>query len=325
MAAEAPKPCIPVLAGPTASGKSALALNLAEHLGLEIVSMDSAQVYQGMDLGTAKPSAAERARVAHHLIDLVPPTASYSAAQFARDAEAAVRGILARGAKPLVVGGTMLYYRALTCGLSDLPPADIKLRATLDREAEARGWPAMHVELTRVDPASAARIEPQDRQRIQRALEVFRLTGQTLSALQGQRKGPAALEFLPLLLLPEDRAALHARIALRFEAMLAAGLVDELRVLRQRFALAESLPAMRAVGYRQAWQYLEGEIDAAALRQLGIEATRQLAKRQITWLRATPGERFDAFGETLFETLEARLKPWAKGLSALQQNSGFMS
>ena len=318
-------PVVPVLAGPTASGKSVLALQLAEHFGLELISMDSAQVYQGMDIGTAKPNTAERARVRHHLLDLVPPTANYSAAQFVRDATTAIDAILTRGGRPLVVGGTMLYYRALTAGLSNLPQADADLRQELDSEAARRGWAALHAELARVDPASAARIRPQDKQRIQRALEVWRLTGQALSELQGRRVGAPAWSFLPLLIVPEDRAALHARIAQRFEAMLAQGLIEELRALRRRFALHSELPAMRAVGYRQAWQFLEGEIDAARLAEFGVQATRQLAKRQITWLRATPGERFNAFGETLFTALESRLGSWAGGLSALQQKSGFMS
>jgi tRNA dimethylallyltransferase len=302
-------PLVPVLAGPTASGKSVAAMRLADRFGLEIVSMDSAQVYQGMDIGTAKPSAVERARVPHHLLDLVPPSACYSAAQFVRDAEVAVRDVLARGRRPLVVGGTMLYYRALTAGLSDLPQADAQLRAELEQEGSRRGWPALHAELAGVDAASAARIQATDRQRIQRALEVWRLTGQPLSSLQGRRSVRAGLRFLPLLLVPQDRAALHSRIAQRFETMLRSGLVEELASLRKQHQLSAELPAMRAVGYRQAWQFLEGEIDARALREHGIQATRQLAKRQITWLRATAGEHFDAFGETLEALLEARLRP----------------
>jgi len=292
---------------------------LAERLGLEIISMDSAQVYLGMDIGTAKPCRAERARVPHHLLDLVPPTETYSAARFASDAAAAIREVFARGALPLVVGGTMLYYRALSAGLSQLPPADPSVRLRLEEEAAKRGWQALHAELLRLDPASAERIQPGDKQRIQRALEVWELTGQRLSSLQGRRAGASGLAFLPLLILPQDRALLHARIARRFEGMLADGLIEELQSLRQRYSLNAELPAMRAVGYRQAWQYLEGELDARLLRERGIEATRQLAKRQITWLRATDGERFDAFGETLFAALEDRLVRWRDRISAVQQ------
>lgn len=318
-------PPVPVLAGPTASGKSKAAMALAERLGLELVSMDSAQVFRGMDIGTAKPSAAERKRVRHHLLDLVAPTESYSAARFAQDAVAAIREVFSRGAWPLVTGGTMLYYRALSAGLSQLPPADPAIRRRLEAEGENLGWPALHAQLARVDPLSAKRITPGDRQRIQRALEVWELAGQPLSHLQGQRKAAGGLQFLPLLILPQDRAELHARIARRFETMLAGGLVEELRGLRAAYALDANLPSMRAVGYRQAWQYLAGEIDARLLRERGIEATRQLAKRQITWLRATPGERFDGFGETLIATLEERLVRWRERVSAVQQSSGFMS
>lgn len=300
-------------------------MRLAESLRLELVSMDSAQVYRGMDVGTAKPSAAERARVPHHLIDLVPPSASYSAAQFAGDAQVVLKEILERGGCPLVVGGTLLYYRALSAGLSDLPPANAELRAAIEDQAALRGWPALHDELRQVDPVSAGRIEPLDRQRIQRALEVFRLTGRALSAQQGQRQSSLAFDFLPLLIVPENRKELHARIGQRFDAMLAQGLVDELRQLRAQYLLDAELPAMRAVGYRQAWQFLEGRIDAETLREHGIQATRQLAKRQITWLRKTPGERFNAFGETLFETLEARLRPWLETLSAVQHSGRFVS
>lgn len=276
--------------GPTASGKSALALALAQRLGGEIVSVDSAQVYRGMDIGTAKPTADERARVPHHLVDVVDPTEAYSAARFVRDAQAAVAAIRARGRVPILAGGTMLYFKALTEGLSDLPQADAAIRAALDARAAREGWPALHAELARVDAATAARLATTDAQRIQRALEVHALTGKPLSALQGQR-APAANALgpsVPLALIPPDRAALHAAIAARFGAMLDQGLVDELRGLRARHALDPALPSMRSVGYRQAWRFLEGEIDAATLREQGIAATRQLAKRQLTWLRATP-------------------------------------
>jgi tRNA dimethylallyltransferase len=279
------------LLGPTASGKSALAMALAGKLPIEIVSVDSAQVYRGMDIGTAKPSSAERARVPHHLVDIAEPTERYSAGRFRADAIAAVQAILARGRIPLLVGGTMLYYRALASGLDDLPAADAAVRAQIDAQAKRRGWPALHAELARDDPAAAARIRPNDAQRIQRALEVLRLTGRPISALQGARAAapPFALEAFAVI--PRDRAGLHRRIAERFDAMLAAGLVEELRALKERYALERDLPSMRAVGYRQAWSFLAGEITREELREKGIAATRQLAKRQLTWLRAMPGLR----------------------------------
>jgi tRNA dimethylallyltransferase len=277
------------LLGPTASGKSKLALTLALQHPLEIVSVDSAQVYRGMDIGTAKPSAAERAAVPHHLVDLVDPDERYSAGRFREDALRAVADILARGRIPLLVGGTMLYYRALAAGLDALPPANAAVRAQIDREAAQRGWPALHAELARVDPGAAARLEPADAQRIQRALEVWRLTGRPISKLQSGQPPALPFELRAFALVPEDRAALHERIAERFDAMLKAGLVDELRSLRKEFKLNAQLPAMRAVGYRQAWRYLEGEISERELRDTGIAATRQLAKRQLTWLRRLPG------------------------------------
>ena len=274
------------LLGPTATGKSALAMRLAGRLPAEIVSVDSAQVYRGMDIGTAKPSPAERAQVPHHLIDLVDPTGSYSAGRFRADAIAAVQGILARGRVPLLVGGTLLYYRALAQGIDALPAADPALRAAIDAEARARGWPALHAELARLDPATARRLKPTDAQRIQRALEVCRASGRPLSALHSAPRAAPPFRLAALALVPAERARLHARIAERFERMLAAGLVEELRALRARFALDAALPSMRCVGYRQAWAFLEGEFDRTALRDKGIAATRQLAKRQLTWLRA---------------------------------------
>jgi len=289
-----------LLMGPTATGKSALALALAEALGGEIVSMDSAQVYRGMDIGTAKPDAATRARVPHHLLDLVEPTDVYSAARFAIDARTAIEAIRARGRVPIVVGGTMLYAKALTEGLSTLPPADPAVRAALDAEAAEHGWPAMHAELARVDPATAARLAPNDSQRIQRALEVHRVTGEALSARQGRRSPTGeALQATTIALMPADRARLHREIALRFDAMLATGLVDELAALRARHALDPSMPSMRCVGYRQAWLHLDGAIDLAALRETGIAATRQLARRQLTWLRAVEAATFDPWSATL--------------------------
>jgi tRNA dimethylallyltransferase len=271
-----------LLMGPTATGKSALALALAECFDGEIVTVDSAQVYRGMDIGTAKPDAATRMRRPHHLLDLVDPTESYSAARFADDAHEAIEAIRARGRVPIVAGGTMLYFKALTEGLSDLPGADPLVRAQIDDEARLRGWPALHDDLARVDAPTAARIEPTDAQRIQRALEVFRTTGEPLSAKQGRREAPSLGDALALALVPRDRAKLHEAIARRFDTMLQAGLVDELAALRERYPLAPGLPSMRAVGYRQAWRYLDGDIDRATLRASGIAATRQLAKRQIT-------------------------------------------
>jgi tRNA dimethylallyltransferase len=294
-----------LIMGPTASGKSALAVALAERVDLEIVSVDSAQVYRGMDVGTAKPDAATRARVPHHLIDIVEPTESYSAARFRADALAAIATIRARGRVPLVAGGTMLYFKALTEGLSALPPADPAVRARIDARAAREGWPALHAALARVDPATAARLEPGDAQRIQRALEVFELTGTPMSSLQGAREAPSSLgPAVRIALVPPDRARLHAAIAARFDAMLAAGLVDELRRLRARHALAPSMPSMRCVGYRQAWEFLDGRIDLATLREKGIAATRQLAKRQLTWLRALPATPLDPEAPGLVDAVD---------------------
>ena len=277
------------LLGPTASGKSSLAMALAARYPLEIVSVDSAQVYRGMDIGTAKPSAAERRAVRHHLIDIVDPTERYSAGRFRDDAVRIALAILARGRTPLFVGGTMLYYRALSQGLAALPPADPALRARIDAEAAAKGWPALHAELASVDAESAARIRPGDAQRIQRALEVWRLTGRPLSSLHGHPEARLPFGLKAFALVPADRAELHRRIAERFDAMLKAGLVEELRALRRNFDLQADLPSMRCVGYRQAWQFLAGAIDGTTLREKGIAATRQLAKRQLTWLRSLPG------------------------------------
>lgn len=292
-AASAAQPAVLLLMGPTAAGKSALAMAVAEACQGEIVCVDSATVYRGMDAGTAKPSAAERQRVAHHLLDLIEPTAAYSAARFCEDALAAIAAIHARGHRAVLAGGTMLYFKALLQGLDELPPADPRLRAELDARAAREGWPALHAELARHDPVTAARLEPADAQRVQRALEVWLLTGEPLSALHGRKRSPLPpYRFRSLALLPSDRAVLHARIAQRFDAMLAAGLVDEVAALRQRYPdLQRELPAMRCVGYRQAWERLEGEVDDATMRMRGIAATRQLAKRQLTWLRGLGAER----------------------------------
>ncbi len=276
-----------LLLGPTACGKSALAMRLAARPGtpIEIVSIDSAQVYRGLDIGTAKPSAAERATVPHHLIDLRDPREPYSAAEFVRDAAAAVAAIRGRGRLPLLVGGTMLYARALREGLSRLPSADPRIRAGLDARARAQGWPALHAELARVDPVTAARLPPTDSQRIQRALEVHALTGVPLSQLQANTQRPA-LNLSTVALVPSDRAELHRRIAARFDAMIAAGFLDEVRALMARGDLDPDLPSLRAVGYRQAWRHLSQGSRFEAFRAATVAATRQLAKRQLTWLRS---------------------------------------
>ncbi len=283
-----------LLMGPTGSGKSALALALARELGGEIVSVDSAQVYRRMDIGTAKPDAATRAAVPHHLLDLVEPFEHYSTARFVDDAARAIASVRSRGALPIVAGGTMLYFKALREGLSALPVGDAAVRASLDARAAAEGWPALHAELARIDPAAATRIAPNDSQRIQRALEVHALAGVPLSVLQGRRAARGvADDALAVALLPGDRAALHRELAARFDAMLAAGFLDEVAALRADARLHDGLPSMRAVGYRQAWAHLAGECDRASFRERAIAATRQLAKRQFTWLRATPAETID--------------------------------
>jgi tRNA dimethylallyltransferase len=302
------------LTGPTACGKTELALELAERVPLEIVSMDSAMVYRGLDIGTAKPAAAVRARVPHHLIDIVEPTDAYSAGRFARDAAAAVRDIAARGRLPLLVGGTLLYLRALREGLASLPRADTALRDDLDAQARELGWPAMHARLQRVDPAAAARIAPTDRQRIQRALEVHALTGRPLTELQGSAAEDGGLEIATVALVPEDRAALAARIERRFDAMVAAGFVVEVQNLRARGDLTEELPALRAVGYRQIWGHLEGAYDWQEARRRAIVATRQLAKRQLTWLRRDRvSERWPAEASGLGSTFLARVERFLAG------------
>ena len=292
------------LAGPTASGKTAGALALAAVLGkqgtpVEIISVDSALVYRGMDIGTAKPTPDELAAVPHHLIDIRDPLQAYSAAEFVQDATRLIAEIRARGALPLLVGGTMLYFKALLVGLDDMPAADAAVREAIEARARHEGWPALHAELARVDPATAARLFPNDSQRIQRALEVHAVSGRPLSDWQSGRTHNPASPLQPRHLLslePADRAWLHRRIADRFDAMLADGLIDEVRHLRARGDLHPDLPSMRCVGYRQAWEALDraDPPDAATLadlRERGIAATRQLAKRQLTWLRSMPGRR----------------------------------
>jgi tRNA dimethylallyltransferase len=284
------------LLGPTASGKSKLALELAARRPVELVSVDSALVYRGMDIGTAKPSISERAAVPHHLIDIVDPDHSYSTGRWRNDAIRAVIEIFQKGRIPLLVGGTMLYYRALVAGLDTLPQADAAIRAAIDADARQRGWPALHAELGKVDPRAAQRISANDAQRIQRALEVWQLTGKPLSALQGGAQSDLPFQLKGFALLPE-REALHERIARRFDAMLQAGLVNEVKRLRVRYRLTAGMPSMRAVGYRQVWQHLENEISETEMRERALAATRQLAKRQLTWLRSFPDLiRLDAGG-----------------------------
>jgi len=277
--------------GPTASGKTALAVDWARRIGGEVVSVDSALVYRGLDIGAAKPDAAERAGVAHHLIDVREPWQPYSAAEFAVDARRAVDGIVARGRIPILAGGTGLYFRALLHGLAPMPEADAGVRAGLEAEAAERGWAALHADLVRIDPEAAARIHATDAQRIQRALEVWRVSGRRQSLMRREaRQERFPCRVLKVVVAPADRAVLHERIARRFDAMLAAGFLDEVRRLRALPQLAShprplDLPALRAVGYRQAWEHLDGHFDAGQLRERGIHATRQLAKRQLTWLR----------------------------------------
>lgn len=305
-----------MLLGPTASGKSAMAMALAERWPIEIVSVDSALVYRGMDIGTAKPDHAERARVPHHLIDLIEPEETYSAARFVDDADAVIASIRARGRQPLLVGGTMLYAKAFLRGLDELPPANTAIRARIMTEAADVGWHAMHARLARVDPLTARRLAPNDSQRIERALEVFELTRRPMSAFHsGACASSGARPAVTLVALePGDRAELHRRIAERFEQMLAAGIVDELRVLRARGTLDAGMPSMRCVGYRQAWEFLEGRTNLAGFRERAIAATRQLAKRQLTWLRAMPGRlSIDPFAVGAARRVAEALEPALRG------------
>jgi tRNA dimethylallyltransferase len=274
------------LMGPTASGKTALALELAKQVPLEIISVDSALIYRGMDIGTAKPTAAELAAVPHHLIDILDPLQAYSAADFRADALRLIADIQQRGKLPLLVGGTMLYFKALLDGISPLPEADPQVRAELEAQAEVMGWAALHAELALVDPVSAARIHPNDPQRINRALEVYRLTGKSLTELTQTKGEPFPYKVSQFAIAPIERAELHRRIALRFEQMLAQGFEQEVALLKQRADLHPQLPSVRCVGYRQMWDYLDGLVTYDEMVYRGIAATRQLAKRQLTWLRS---------------------------------------
>ena len=295
--------------GPTASGKTGVALELARRFPVEIVSVDSALVYRHMDIGTAKPGLDTRVEVRHHLIDIIDPTENYSAALFCDDALEVMRDIVARGRVPLLTGGTMLYFKALREGLSDLPAANEDTRMVIDAMAADVGWPAIHRELERIDPLTAQRLDPNDSQRIQRAMEIFYLTGKPMSELIATGK-PAELPYrlISLALVPGERSVLHQRVAHRFELMLERGLINEVRELRENYDLKPDLPSMRCVGYRQVWQYLDGEYGLGALREKAVAATRQLAKRQLTWLRATKDIReFDCLAEDLQEQVEAWL------------------
>ena len=290
MSAASPRrtPAIPLILGPTGAGKTDLALRLAERHDLEIVSVDSAMVYRGMDIGTGKPPPDVLRRHPHHLVDILDPLQAYSAGQFVRDARRAIDDIRARGKLPLLVGGTMLYFRALRRGLADMPSADPAVRAALDAEAALRGWPALHADLAALDPLAARRIQPNDAQRIQRALEVHRLTGKTLSELHAAQPPNADLSFAAYAWVPSDRERLYAAIENRFRAMMQAGLLDEVRKLHARGDLHADLPAIRSVGYRQLWEHLSGREPLDLATQRAIFATRHLARRQLIWLRAEP-------------------------------------
>jgi tRNA dimethylallyltransferase len=309
-----PRPPAILLMGPTGAGKTELAAQLAARLPLEIVSVDAAMVYRGMDIGTAKPDAGLLARAPHHLIDLIDPAESYSAARFVADANRAMADIAARGCVPLLAGGTMLYFRALQSGLAALPAADPELRRRIERRAATEGWPALHAELARRDPAAAARIGTGDRQRIQRALEVIELTGQPISSQQRQDlRGAASGADLRLVLAPADRAALSEHLAQRFREMMRRGLLDEVRRLHARADLHAGLPAMRLIGYRQLWEHLEGGTTLEAAVDKAIAATRQLARRQLTWLRAEPEALwFDPMDTMTPDRVAARVAEWRK-------------
>ena len=296
------------IVGPTGAGKTHLAMSLAEHaksigLNIELISMDSALVYRGLDIGSAKPTKAEQAAVVHHLIDILEPTEVYSAARFAKDAKRLCEEIRSRGNIPVVVGGTMLYWRAWAHGLSSLPPANPEIRIRLEEQAKAIGWPAMHTHLSQVDPVTAARLMPNDSQRVQRALEVLEITGKPMSTLLAEspsedgREGSAIPPWINLVSLePSDRKRLHLNLEKRFDEMLSGGLMEEVETLRKNTALHADLPAIRSVGYRQVWEYLDGQIDWEQMRYKALAATRQLGKRQLTWLRAIAGRKtFDPF------------------------------
>lgn len=313
MSHAASSPAAVFLMGPTAAGKTEVALHLARRLPVELISVDSAQVYRGLDIGTAKPDPATRARLPHHLIDVAEPEEAYSAGRFRGDAVAAMASVRARGRVPLLVGGTMLYFRALAQGLGPMPPADTRVRQQLEREAGERGLTDLHAELARVDPAAGQRIHPHDGQRIQRALEVWRIAGEPISAYQGRETAGVADTVLRLAVAPPSRARLHERIAARFDAMLAQGLVAETRALLDRPGIDGDGPALRAVGYRQAVAHLQGQLDTDGLRERGIIATRQLAKRQLTWLRGMSDVAWYAEESLPVAAIEARVRRFLAG------------
>lgn len=297
------------LMGPTATGKTAVSLALARRFPVTVISVDSAMVYRGMDIGSGKPSIAERGQVPHRLIDIRDPWQTYSAGEFAANAASAIQEALAAGRVPLLVGGTFLYFRSLMQGLSRLPTADAEVRRRLDQRGEALGWPALHRELAAVDPPAAARIKPGDRQRIQRALEVYELTGRPLSELQGRASPPTPFRFLRIAILPVDRERLHLRIETRFQAMLEAGFIAEVEGLMARPEMHDAVPALRAVGYRQLWQLLRGETSEPEALRRALTATRQLARRQLTWLRQERCEHaLDMEAPDLVADIEQRLR-----------------
>ncbi len=298
-----------LIAGPTASGKSGLALRLAELMPAELISVDSAQVYRGFDIGSAKPSHALRERIPHHLLDIRDPEDTYNAGEFVTDALQAIEAIRARGRLPILVGGTMLYFNALIRGIAKLPTADPDIRRVIDAEALVRGWPALHGDLTLVDSVAAAKIHPNDAQRIQRALEVYRSTGRPISEWQRETQARHAWRFSRIALVPTDRAWLHERIEQRFQQMMQEGFLEEVRALRARSSLAPEAPSLRAVGYRQLWSHLVGEIDLPTAVARAVVATRQLAKRQLTWIHADPDwEGLDPQQEELLEAKVAALQ-----------------
>lgn len=300
------------LMGPTASGKTPLAIALTEHFPMDIISVDSAMVYRGMDIGTAKPDAATLKHAPHRLIDLIDPAEAYSAGRFCADALKAIHESHEQGRIPLLVGGTMMYFRALLQGIAGMPSADAGIRANLEERAQSAGWEALHMELAGIDPVAAKRIHPNDSQRIQRALEVYLISGKTITEWQQQDTSPlSGMTVHCLALAPRERSDLHARIAERFDVMLKQGFLDEVRALYARGDLSPAMPSIRSVGYRQAWAYLEGEVSEAMMREQAIIATRQLAKRQLTWLRSWPEVTwFETDSPTLVESVVAQLNVW---------------
>ena len=296
--------------GPTASGKTAVAVEMAQCLPVEIISVDSALIYRDMNIGTAKPDAATLALAPHHLIDIIDPSDSYSAATFRHDALKLMNDISQRGKIPLLVGGTMLYFRALQFGLSELPPADTEIRAEIERQAEQFGWPALHAELAKIDATTAARLAPNDSQRINRALEIYKITGSPMSQLIAQQENiELPYQLISLALVPSERSVLHQRIASRFAQMLENGLLNEVKNLQKKYVLHPDLPSMRCVGYRQTWEFLAGKISEQELMETGIAATRQLAKRQLTWLRSMPNNlEFDCLAPALSQRVLASVR-----------------